>query len=90
MSHSHEPWTYGPTLNNGYKLFGCYDQHYLSDDLYNEADAVRIVTCINACRGIPNDALIEIVQTGLNYRERYYRDCNENIPDWVTKALEIQ
>lgn len=73
QSHTQEPWLVGNFSQN--KPIAIYDENrdvissLVRDGLVlkNEkqlANAKRIVACVNACVGIPNDELIEIAAEG--------------------------
>jgi hypothetical protein len=59
---------------------GCYGP--------NHADAERIVACVNACRGIPNEFLDVFITEALVHAKGF---LFTNHPlDWVTAALEAR
>ena len=73
MSHSPEPWTFGNDFADYGAIVDCGDDCeyiYGSTNLNRQfskipvdeqwANARRIVACVNACRGIPTEALAEL------------------------------
>lgn len=91
MSYSREPWTY-EDHELDCKLFSKYEQHYTctAETLSN---AERIVACINACAGIPDEELDNFIFDSLNYQIEY-RNANLHIcfppKEWMVKALEMR
>lgn len=76
MTHSPEPWIVMNTNScdeNHTKaihcssggFFGAIGQACGCGASYLETDADRIVACVNACRGIPNEILDSVVYSGI-------------------------
>ena len=67
--HSHEPWSYycsdeegdGIFDDEGKNIIGYNNDNWLDDHK-------RIVACINACRDVPNEILEDIITMGLAHR----------------------
>lgn len=70
MTHSPEPWQV--ERNHADKVFGIMSPEVAKHDLDlvcqidSEADAERIVACVNACQGIPVETL-ESIARGTSY-----------------------
>jgi hypothetical protein len=85
VNHSPEPWTFreegfydcdkNPILTLGRRL--------------SWTDAERIVTCVNACRGIPEHALKQIIKEGILGMSEYEEYKFGGTPGWLLDAQEI-
>ena len=62
MNHSKEPWTVDINSNDAWikQADGQHITGYGNGEV-SVADAERIVACVNACRGIPNEELEELI-----------------------------
>jgi hypothetical protein len=68
MNHSPEPWKLTPGL---YLLDINQDDVLVrSTEIQAQSNLLRIVTCVNACQGIDNDMVENIVQLGLREYKR--------------------
>jgi hypothetical protein len=84
--HTPEPWTFGED-NDGWYVCGCYvgndEQHGCA---LSEANARRIVACVNACAGIPTEQLeIEPYIGSVSYKMRMQAEKQR---DELLSALE--
>lgn len=72
MKHTKEPWEVyedcpriasGNARNVRKSTYGTYESNSLIDDsgeFFNPADARRIIACVNACAGVPNEILEDV------------------------------
>jgi len=87
MNHSPEPWRKA----NAPEEF-IVDKHYDVvadadiDDEFGIANRDRIIACVNACRGIPNEELEDTIKEQ-SLRSRFYSN-NFPIPEWVIAACK--
>jgi len=80
MSHGPEPWSYEGrgTLVDADDESITYFTHEWGEDVLSDADAERIVACVNACAGIPTEALAAMPTGGLKTKwlNRKKRDAS--------------
>ena len=76
--HTKEPWSYRKTGQhwNNESLINIeinYGDHEecIADTVYTEADARRIIACVNACAGLDTELLENIVLTGDTLKDRF-------------------
>ena len=91
-THSPELWYIGSEcfrMPNGEDLYdniSSEDANSVCRDI-RSANAERIVACVNACSGIPNEELEETIKE-FSLRARFYSN-NFPIPEWVKRAWEL-
>ena len=56
MKHTQEPWCV-IGVDNSYEIFSESEDYDVAWSIDSEANAERIVACVNACEGITNEAL---------------------------------
>jgi hypothetical protein len=90
MKHSPEPWSYA--RNERTKRDYVFDADGKSIIIWTPSckptftteNAERVVACVNACRGIPNEELDKVVLNGLVFMNAMIS------PDWYEEALEMR
>ena len=56
MKHAKEPWCV-IGVDNNYEIFSKSEDYDVAWSIDSEANAERIVACVNACKGITSEAL---------------------------------
>lgn len=67
--HTKEPW-YVVGVDNSYEIFSESEDYDVAWSIDSEANAERIVACVNACAGVPSEDLLKVVAFGKEHVER--------------------
>lgn len=75
QQHTTEPWIAGDDEDSDYYLVGPHDGDGIVYQpvvkLHSEANARRIVACVNACAGIPTENLESVLDLGDTLSDRF-------------------
>lgn len=69
MKHTKEPW-HVVGVDNSYEIFSESEDYDVAWSIDSEANAERIVACVNACAGVPSEDLLKVVAFGKKHVER--------------------
>ena len=82
MNHTKEPWCIAEDK--------CYMNQIVNSNslciakLIEEADAKRIVACVNACKGITTEALeAKVVEKGVNKLWDYFEENSSSLAEYL-------
>ncbi len=89
MKHTKEPWCV-IGVDNSYEIFSKSEDYDVAWSIDSEANAERIVACVNACEGITNEALeAGVVQSALiNFEESLGLEKGEKFCFYDIPVLE--
>lgn len=79
MKHSPEPWKF---YNNN--ILAANNQSCLQKN----ADAERIIACVNACQGVPSEELKSLIWCGIDKLLDLYVDIKQPLPGWLESYKE--
>src|SRR4051812_5176576 len=90
-AHTPEPWRYGPCeqhLDGSVRMcFHLRDHHgYLIDLTYTDANGLRAVACVNACKGINPEAVPDMLSA---LKRLLSGNDMDNADDWNVARTAI-
>lgn len=90
MKHNPEPWGYGRVKTDTTDSYRWIDGDGNTLDIDSWDNIDRIIACVNACRGIPNEELESLVTKALQLFAVFLPTQLTDVPEWLTNAWSMR